>query len=254
MRKFFVDAEYISVDEIHISVKEDVNHILNVLRMKIGDKLIISDKTSWEYVAEIANVNDGVIDLDIISKSEFSNEPDIDVTLFQGIPKGSKMDEIVQKSIEIGVNAIVPVMTRRSVPEYKGADADKKVMRWRKIAAETVKQCRRGLIPDVSNVIGVSEAAARVGDFDIFLLLYESEEEFSLKQALTAFRLEWEAENGQRLPKMAIFIGPEGGIDDTELVKFEAAGAKVVTVGNTILRTETAGPAALAMLSYEFSV
>jgi 16S rRNA (uracil1498-N3)-methyltransferase len=244
MRRFFVDQGAVSGDRIVISDTADIHHMLDVLRMKEGARLWISDRTDTEYEAVIAAAGPREVVLDVLSSRPFRAEPRIDVTLYQGIPKGQKMDLVVQKSVELGVNRIVPLITERVVPDAP----EKKLSRWRRIAAETVKQCQRGVVPEVAGPMTLARAAEQVaaGAYGRTVVLYELEEGVTLKEAVKP---------GNDIPEsFAVFVGPEGGFARSEVDALVAAGATAVTLGPTILRTETAGPAALAMLLYEYSL
>lgn len=249
MRRFFVDASDVQGDSIFITVKSDVNHIINVLRMNVGDRMLISDKTEYEYTCEIRALGKNEIEVDIIEKSVFKGEPEIHITLFQGVPKSSKMDTIIQKSIELGANSIIPFVSSRSAATKVSEISTSKIERWRRISSETVKQCRRGIIPEIANPISVKSIAQEVADYDLVVVLYELEESVSLKEALVDFK-----NRSSEHPKIALVVGPEGGIDSLDVEEIVSAGAKSVTVGKRILRTETAGPAAIAMLLYEFEL
>ena len=145
MARFFVDSSDVQDKSIFIRSKEDIKHIAKVLRLKEGDVLEISDSTEWEYEAEIQYIDQEVVELMIMDKQKFAREPEVRVTLFQGIPKQSKMETIVQKCVELGVYSIVPVFMDRTVVVDKGK-FDKKIERWQKVSSEAVKQCRRGFI------------------------------------------------------------------------------------------------------------
>jgi len=251
MRRFFVGSDAILGDRIIITDKQDLHHLRDVLRMKAGDTLIISDLSETEYEARIERVTQTEAELSVLAARANSREPQTRITLYQGLPKGQKLDLVVQKSIELGASRIVPVLTKRAVPERDGAATAKKTERLRRIAAETVKQCQRGIIPQVDPPLTFEEMLTEIADnhYDLVLALYELEESCSLKQALRdalpAF---------PDSPSIAVVIGPEGGLEQSEAEVLKAAGAELVTVGRTILRTETAGPAAIAMIRYELEL
>ena len=251
MRRFFVDPSKISEANIIIDEKSDVSHIVNVLRMDVGDKLIVSDMSEFEYTSQISEISKNEIVLSILDKNYFSGEPEVQVTLFQGIPKSSKMDLIVQKTIELGVIKIVPfVSLRTSITKVKDVSPSK-IERWRRIAAETVKQCRRGIVPEVANPLTIGAALDTISDFDLAIVLYELEDETSLKDVLRDFLSN---NNNSTASNIAVIIGSEGGLERQEIEALVLKGAKSVTIGNRILRTETAGLAAIAMLYYEFEL
>ncbi len=245
MARFFVDSADVSEKSISIRSKEDIKHITKVLRLKEGDKLEISDSTEWEYEVEIDFIDSEVVETLILDKQKFAREPEIKVTLFQGIPKQSKMETIVQKCVELGVYSIVPVFMDRTVVVDKGK-FDKKIERWQKISAEAVKQCKRGIVPEVCDAIKSKDLPDAMNEYDLILFPYENETGRTIKDALRGLENKPES--------VAIIIGPEGGFSDKEAETLKAANADCVSLGKTILRTETAGLAALSMVMYELEL
>ena len=245
MARFFVDSADVSEKSISIRSKEAIKHITKVLRLKEGDKLEISDSTEWEYEVEIDFIDSEVVETLILDKQKFAREPEIKVTLFQGIPKQSKMETIVQKCVELGVYSIVPVFMDRTVVVDKGK-FDKKIERWQKISAEAVKQCKRGIVPEVRDAIKSKDLPDAMNEYDLILFPYENETGRTIKDALRGLENKPES--------VAIIIGPEGGFSDKEAETLKAANADCVSLGKTILRTETAGLAALSMVMYELEL
>ena len=172
MRRFFVSPEDVGEETIVIDDREDIRHMKKVLRLSKGDEIDISDSTEWEYRTEIILLDDEKAEARILDKQRFTAEPKVRVTLFQGIPKQGKMETIVQKSVELGVAAIVPVFMARTVVTDKG-NFEKKIQRWQKVADEAVKQCRRGVIPQVSRPMKLREMIDKLEDFDMVLFPYE---------------------------------------------------------------------------------
>jgi 16S rRNA (uracil1498-N3)-methyltransferase len=242
MSRFFVDADAISGNEIKIVSPRDVAHLTKVLRAARGDRVEVSDSAEWEYETEFLRVEDGAVVLRILDRQRFAREPGVRVALFQGLPKAAKMDAIIQKSVELGAALIFPVFCVRSVVT-KDAVSERKLARWRNISAEAVKQCRRGLVPEVRPVLAFAEALAEMRRFELLLFPYENETERSLKSCLRGL--------AGKPGSVALFIGPEGGFSREEAEALVAAGAVSVSLGAAILRTETAGPAAIAMIMYE---
>ncbi len=245
MSRFLVDRSAVKGDFIEIKDAEDIKHIAKVLRLRVGDKIDISDSVEFEYQTEIISIETAFVKTQILDKQRFAREPKLRVTLYQGVPKPGKMDEIIQKSVELGIHEVVPVFTARSIVDDKKS-VDKKAERWQRISAEAVKQCRRGIIPKVKNTMDLSEAVKDFSDFDLLLFPYEDEQEKSIKEVLQSLE--------QKPESVAIMIGPEGGFSDEEARTIVSAGGVSVTLGKTILRTETAGPAALAMIMYELEL
>ena len=242
MPKFFVPRENIKEDIIIIE-GGDVAHISKVLRMETGDALTLCDGRGIDYDAVISEISQKQIVCGIKSRSRSRTEPDLEVTLVQGIPKASKMDYIIQKTTELGISRIIPCTLSRCVVRLENQKAEeKKVERWRKISEEAAKQSGRGVIPEVCMPQNLDGAIEALKDFDIVFVPYECEEQNSIKSVLTSCKA----------PKKAGFIiGPEGGFDISEIEKIRNAGIKTVTLGKRILRTETAGEAVLAMIMYE---
>ena len=251
MSRFFVNPEDIGNNLIIIKNADDLHHMMKVLRLKEGDEVDISDGDAWEYRARIESLERDEAELTILDKNAFASEPSVEVTLFQGIPKQGKMETIVQKCVELGVHRIVPVFTDRTVVVDRG-NFGRKIDRWNKVSAEAVKQCQRGIIPEVTAPVKLSELLAGTSEygafpfegFDLILFPYENERGTTIKDVLR------DAE-GKRI---AVIIGPEGGFSDEEAIAVIGAGGVSVSLGRTILRTETAGMAALAMIMYELEL
>lgn len=240
MPKFF--SENIKDDKIIID-SEDVMHIKKVLRLKIGDTITVCDGKGFDYTASISEIRDKEIECSVISKTPAETEPDLKVTLYQGLPKASKMDYIIQKNTELGISGIVPTVLNRCVVKLEGKKAeDKKTERWQKISAEAAKQSGRGIIPHVETPRSLDDVIEMMKAEDVCFVLYECENDKSLKKILTANR---------DAKSLGFLIGPEGGFDPAEIEKIHAAGIQSVGLGKRILRTETAGEAVLSMVMYE---
>ncbi|MBR5229536.1 MAG: 16S rRNA (uracil(1498)-N(3))-methyltransferase [Firmicutes bacterium] len=248
MSKFFVDPSAISGSHIYIEDRSDLHHLTKVLRGKAGMKIDISDGDQWEYETEIEELTADCATLRILDKQKFASEPLVRVTLFQGVPKASKMETVIQKTVEIGVDSVVPVFMERTVVVEKGSFT-KKLDRWQKIADEAVKQCKRGKIPQVRENCTFKEMMSSLGEYDLVICPYENEDGYSMKDCLRNLK-----EGGKRPEKVAVIIGPEGGFADKEIRDLKEYGAEIVTLGKTILRTETAGMVALTMIMYELEL
>lgn len=245
MSKFFVDAGSIVGGSIRITDADDRKHIQKVLRLGAGDLLTISDTVEFEYETEIISIDKDFIEARILDKQKFAREPELRVTLFQGIPKQGKMETIIQKNIELGVYAVVPVFTDRTVVVDHGGFRNK-IQRWQKVADEAVKQCKRGIIPEIQQAITFKEMINTIDKYELIVFPYENEQQYSVKDYLKSI---------EKKPRnAALIIGPEGGFSDKEAQALMELGAKSVTLGKTILRTETAGMAAMAMLMYELEL
>ena len=240
MPRFFVDSEQISGDRIYIT-GDDVKHISKVLRLRTGDLITVCDKCKTDYDCKICEISSDRVVADIIKRYENRAESDLEIVLFQGLPKSDKMDYIVQKCVELGITKVVPVITKRAVS--RPTDADKKISRWQKIAAEAAKQSGRGVIPEVSAMLSFDEALREVTEKNncINIMPYECESRSKLRDAL----LSGDAK------RINIFIGPEGGFDELEVSAAKNSGVKTVTLGPRIMRTETAPIAVCAAVMYE---
>ena len=244
MSKFFVKPEQIKNDNIIID-GDDVNHILNVLRMKKDDEIQVCNQVTGEnYKARIVQYSKNEIECKIEEKIGKSTESNVHITLFQGIPKFEKMELIIQKNTEVGVNNIVPVIMERTVVKLDEKVASKKLDRWQKIAEIAAKQSMRDIIPNVKSIIKTKEID--VDRYDVVLVAYENEEHKMLKAGLKKL----ESQNKQEY-NIAIVIGPEGGISEKEIELLNEKNVKFVSLGKRILRTETAGLVMAGNILYE---
>ena len=246
MPKFFVTTNQIEGKKISIQ-NEDVNHIKNVLRAKIDDTIEICDSiTSKNYICKIEQIEDKHIDCHIVEEIESHVEPHIQVSIFQGLPKADKMELVIQKSVELGVYDITPVEMKRCVVKLNDKDKIKKIQRWQKISEGAAKQSGRDRIPTIHPVMNIKAVCENIKEYDLVLVAYENEKENTLKQELKNIK-----QDQNKQMKIAIIIGPEGGIDKEEIAKFEEYNAKIITLGNRILRTETVALHMLSVIMYE---
>lgn len=247
MPKFFVNSQHMNNNEIKI-IGEDVNHIKNVLRKKVGDQLTICNvDIAKDYLCEIIKFEEAEIKCNIVEELETNSESGIKVTIFQGLPKADKMELIIQKAVELGVYDITPVEMKRCVVKLTDKDKMKKLQRWQKIAEVAAKQSGRNRIPKINEVISIKNICNLCAEYDIVIVAYENEKENRLKYELEKLKL-----NQEDALKIAILIGPEGGIDEAEINLLKEKGAKIVTLGERILRTETVALNVLSIIMYEF--
>lgn len=241
MQTFYIDKN--DVNENRLTVKGDVcHHISRVLRMRVGDFLRFSDNEAHYYEGTIAEIAKDHLDVAIEKIAPIDDEPRLSVTLIQCLPRGDKMDQILQKATELGVKRVIPVESENSQIRLKNKKAEKQ-SRWQKIAASAAEQCGRGVIPAVELPCALSEALKQCEDLEI-LFCYELEEHNSFRETAEMMKA--------KTREIALVIGPEGGFSPSEAEMILAAGGRAVTMGRRILRTETAGPTALAVLMYEF--
>lgn len=241
MHHFFVTPEQVREETIIIE-GSDVNHIKNVLRMKVGEELEISDGSNKKYLCEIASMSSDEVCALIKTELKVDTELPSKIYLFQGLPKSDKMELIVQKAVELGVYEIIPVATKRAVVKLDDKKASKKIERWQAIAESGAKQSGRNVIPEVKNVMAFKEAVQYAKSLDVLLVPYELAEGMSETKALISA-----IQPGQSI---GFFIGPEGGFETSEVEYAIENGAKAITLGKRILRTETAGLTTLSILMY----
>ena len=241
MHHFFVTPEQVKEEQIWIRGL-DVNHIKNVLRMKIGEELHISDGNNKKYLCEISTISSETVCVLIKEELVSNTELPSRIYLFQGLPKSDKMELIVQKAVELGVYEIIPVATKRAVVKLDDKKAAKKVERWNSISEGGAKQSGRNVIPEVKQVMSYKEAMQYAKELDVVLIPYELAEGMDeTRQVIETIR------PGQ---SVGIFIGPEGGFETAEVEYALEQGAKAITLGKRILRTETAGLTTLSILMY----
>ena len=246
MPKFFVRNNQIKDNNI-IIVGEDVNHIKNVLRLNIDDDIQVCDiDTSINYTCGISRIDNDKIECNIFNQIDSKAESTIHISVFQGIPKSDKMELIIQKCVELGVNEITPVEMKRCVVKIEEKSKSKKIERWQKISEVAAKQCGRDKLPKINNIINIKNICNLDSEYDIVLLAYENEEENTLKNEL--LRLKNKTQENLRI---AVIIGPEGGIDKEEVELLKINGAKSVTLGKRILRTETVAFVLASIIMYE---
>ena len=247
MPKFFVNAEQIIDNEIKI-IGQDVNHIKNVLRLEINNNIVISIKENLDtYNCKIQEINDDFILCKIIEKNQDTTEAKTYIHIFQGVPKADKLEFIIEKCTEIGVKEITPVLMKRSIVKLDEKNISKKLLRWQKIAEVAAKQSGRDEILHVNKVINLKNIYENLREYDIVLIAYENEKENSLKNVLNSIK------NEKNNLKIAVLIGPEGGIDIQEIeeLKENIRNISVVTLGKRILRTETAPIVISSNILYE---
>lgn len=244
MQKFFVEENQIKEDNIIIN-GADVKHISNVLRMQKDEELQICVKDNKEnYIVKIIEIEKEKVITKIIEKLDTTVESNVQIDLYQGLPKADKMELIIQKTIEIGVNKIIPVDMLRCVVKLDEKEAKKKVERWQKIAEAAAKQSKRDIIPIVQDKIKLKDVLSKISDYDYFIVAYEEETKETLKQVLKNIK-------NKDSYKIGILIGPEGGIDSKEIEILKANKAISVSLGKRILRTETAPITMVSNIMYE---
>ena len=244
MYQFFVEDAQISITDVVIE-GSDVNHIKNVLRMKCGEKIRISSATGRNFFCSVAEISNDFVRAEILEELEDNTELPNKIYLFQGLPKSDKMELIIQKAVELGVHEIIPVAMKNCVAKLEDKKAVSKIARWQEIAKSAAKQSKRSLIPTVQMPLSYKLAVQQAKELDVVLVPYENERGMqATREVMAAIK------PGQSI---GIFIGPEGGFDGSE-IELVREDAQLISLGNRILRTETAGLATLAMLIYQLEV
>lgn len=207
---------------------ENANHIVGALRMKVGEKLTLCDDGK-NYECELTEIGKGYANAKVLDCNMNYSEPDVKITLYQCMPKGDKLETVIQKSVELGVEKIVPVLSSRCVSRPDSKKAAKKNERYNKIARSACEQSGRGKLVEVGEQIDFSIAAAEIKNYDLGILFYEGGGEPVTKII-----------DKEKHKNICIFIGPEGGFSDIEAELLQQNGAVKATLGKRILRTETA--------------
>ncbi len=245
MHRFYLGDGIISGNRIEL-VGEDCNHIRNVLRMRIGEKLTVCDGQGLDYICRIVEITGRLVVVETEEKKKSDAELETKLVLFQGLPKKDKMELIVQKAVELGVSEIVPVMMERTIVRLEDPKKEeRKLERWRSISEGAAKQSGRGIIPEVSGMVSFKDAIARMKTMDLAIMPYENEEGMAGARQLVSLA------HGKK--EIGILIGPEGGISDDEAEYARNLGIRTMSLGKRILRTETAGLCTLSILQFELS-
>ncbi|MBQ2802139.1 MAG: 16S rRNA (uracil(1498)-N(3))-methyltransferase [Lachnospiraceae bacterium] len=242
MNQFFVEESQIQGSEIVIE-GTDVNHIKNVLRMKPGEEIMVSNGTDKHYICSILTISGEQVVAKIVDIDTNSTELPVKLYLFQGLPKADKMELIIQKSVELGVSEIIPVAMKRCVVKLDGKKEKSKLTRWQGIAESAAKQSKRMVIPNISGVMNFKEAVAYAKTLDYNIIPYEFANGMEKSKQVVK-------EIGQ-YKSVGIFIGPEGGFDEAEIAYAKENNMQIISLGKRILRTETAGLTALSIIMFE---
>ncbi|MEN6326817.1 MAG: 16S rRNA (uracil(1498)-N(3))-methyltransferase [Syntrophomonas sp.] len=244
MHRFFIAPESISGSIVVIDATQ-ARHLERVLRLKAGDRVLVFDGQGHEYQVKLLGKEKDIWKSEIESEIADAGEPGIRLTLVQGIPKGDKMDTIIQKAVEIGVKRIIPMCSEHSVVRLTGDKAAKKEQRWQLIAQEACKQCRRNTIPEIRSVVDFSDLLPGLADYPV-IMLYEHEEQLRLGKLLK--------EQGHKFKEQEIYllVGPEGGFSAQEVELAKHHNVFTTGLGPGILRTETAGLVAASIVLYEY--
>ncbi|MCR6544941.1 16S rRNA (uracil(1498)-N(3))-methyltransferase [Dehalobacterium formicoaceticum] len=242
MHRFFVSPTQI-MDELITITGSDVHHINRVLRLNPGDRMIVTDGAGTEYLAEIISSSPQSVEAKILERVSSSQEPPVDVFLLQGIPKGEKMELIIQKCTEIGIKKLIPVQMKRTIVKLSSEKEEKRRERWQRVAAEAAKQSQRSVVPPILPISDLVAALRQLPPETTLIMPWEEERQSGLKDYFRSYP--------QITGPFALLIGPEGGISSEEAELAMEWGAHKVSLGPRILRTETAGFVALSIILYE---
>lgn len=227
-----------NISDTHLITGEDAVHISKSLRMSVGEIITVCDSNRIEHLCKIERINSEGVFVRVVSENECNNEPNVEVTLFAALTKGDKIETIIQKSVEIGVHNIIPVLTDRCVSRPEGKSVEKKIQRYQKIAAQAAMQSRRAIIPQISQITELKKITQTLKDYDTVIVFYEGGGK-PLKDIIT-----------QNSKKIAIFTGPEGGFEEREIKLLTENNAVCATLGKRILRAETAPLVALSAIMF----
>lgn len=247
MHRFFTEQKNIDTKNGFCVIRgSDVNHISHVLRMRRGEQVLLCTgrmEDQVEYLCEIGEILPDEVRARILDYRKSARELKLELYLFQAIPKGDRFETVIEKAVELGAHKIIPVCSARCVVKLDEKRAGKKTVRWNALALTAAKQSKRSFVPEVSGPVNWKEALGLARDMDKVLVPYENAEGMAHTREVIA--------GAGVLPKgsrLGIFVGPEGGFEEQEIASLQALDAEVITLGNRILRTDTAGIAALSML------
>lgn len=244
MHQFFVEDSQIGREFITIT-GPDVNHIKNVLRMKPGEKIRISNQKGCDYFCAISELSDAFVQADILKEDAPSTELSGKIYLFQAIPKGNRMETVIEKAVELGVYEIIPVAMKYCVAKIDPKKEEARIGRWQKISQSAAKQAKRSIIPNIHSVMKYDEAVRYASSCDVRLVPYENADGMrATKEALDSIR---------QGDSVSVFIGPEGGFAEEE-IEMVKDSMRIISLGKRILRTDTAGIAVMSMLMLEMEM
>ena len=245
MNRFFGKSENITDNRIVID-GQDVNHMKNVLRLKVGEEVMVNGGNNKDYLCTISEYQPDAVYLDVVEIMDSDRELSAKVFLFQGLPKGDKMELIIQKCVELGVFEIIPVAMKRCVVKLDDKKASSKIKRYQAISESAAKQSNRSIIPEIKSVMSFKEAVSYAKGLDIAIIPYELCEGMdSFKKVLSEIKSD---------KTVGIFIGPEGGFEASEVNFALENGITPVSLGRRILRTETAGMTVMSIIMYHLEI
>lgn len=243
MSRFYVRPEAVKDGRIYIE-KEESHHIIDVMRLREGDMVTVFDGTGKEYKGNISSAENKRVIIDVSETKAAGRKRPVSVSLAQAIPKKDKMDLIVQKATELGVDAILPVESARTIVRPKGERRQHKIERWQKKAVEASKQCGRTELPNIRDIARFSDVVRLISEYDLAIMLCLAERAAPFKSVL---------KKANRPKSILAIVGPEGGFTEDEIVAAAASGAVLISLGSLTLRSDTAAIAALSILNHEYA-
>ncbi|MDQ0111725.1 16S rRNA (uracil(1498)-N(3))-methyltransferase [Paenibacillus harenae] len=255
MQRYFIASDQFTETKVQLT-GEDAHHAARVMRMKAGDKFIVSDGEARTAIAEVTEASSALVEADIIELLSTDSEPLWSVTIAQSLPKGDKMELVIQKGTEIGAYAFAPFQSERMIVQYDAKKEAKRLERWSKIAKEAAEQSHRNRVPDIEQVRSWRELMQSIERYDLALFCYEREGDAAHGKGIRTAVQEWKRRSERSMEQassanLLLIVGPEGGFTEREAAEAESAGAVLVGLGKRILRTETAGIVGLTCLLYE---
>jgi 16S rRNA (uracil1498-N3)-methyltransferase len=249
MQRYFIPAEQFLETSVTIQ-GGDAHHLIRVMRSQIGDTVICSNGINREALVSITSLDKEMVEAAILEELPLTNEAAVEVWVAQSLPKGDKLETVIQKNTEIGAARFIPFVSERTIVQYDEKKAVKLQERWGKIAKEAAEQAHRNRIPTVAQPISWRELLQKAASMDLTLCCYEKEDSQELRSLLKEV-LNHNQEGHANVLQIMVMIGPEGGFSEREMVEAEAAGCRIISLGKRILRTETAAIVALTCLLYE---
>ncbi|MEX2416645.1 MAG: RsmE family RNA methyltransferase [Paenibacillaceae bacterium] len=249
MQRYFIAREQFLTNTVQVQ-GDDAFHIQNVMRAKIGDQVIVADGEGQEAIAQIVTLSKGIVEATYHELTKSAGEARIEVWLAQALPKGDKMETVIQKGTEIGANRFIPFTSERTIVQYDAKKEAKRIERWARIAKEAAEQAHRGRIPSIDTVSTWRELLARVPDVRVAFICYEKEHAQQFRELLQAVIPKDLASSNVPI-RIMLIVGPEGGLTEGEVREAEQAGCRTISLGRRILRTETAAMVGLSCILYE---
>lgn len=249
MQRYFIAREQFMTNTVQIQ-GDDAFHIHNVMRAKVGDHVIVADGAGQEAIAEIVALSKGTVEATYLELTKSAGEARIEVWVAQALPKGDKMEVVIQKGTEIGANRFIPFTSERTIVQYDAKKEAKRIERWARIAKEAAEQAHRGRIPTIESVSTWRELLAMVPNVTMAFICYEKENAQQFRELLQSVIPKDSASSNIPIQIMLI-VGPEGGLTEGEIREAEQAGCRTISLGRRILRTETAAMVGLSCILYE---